>query len=348
MFDDDGEAHRASAALLALLLALRDSNELVITKPSSEAPAASEPEGEDALPLASSSSEAAFRREAELLGPVIDACQRHFARRMTLRCIADAESEAYAITFPSALALAPRAFGIRRALRTYLEALGFADIVDDGVRSVPTPESFSRLLTQRGHASAGLKPWLDASSSWDEPVSERLELYTEGRIGIRVPSFAFLERHRALLRVGRPRRTWLLLLEAPGSDMTERVLPLHRVPHAAVLTIGARVSEVLRELKRQGRDDALGPLLDFYERDLIEHCQGIWARLGRPDDFAEVFELPALRRRLDAALDRRIDRALAAASERKPLITSERARSLVHSAAGALGAALSGARRWRH
>jgi hypothetical protein len=242
---------------------------------------------------------------------------------------------------------APPAFRQRRTMREYLESIGYPLLRDGLARTVPTPESLIRLLAARGDALPGVRPRLDASDAWDEPAFERLELLTEGTLGIALPSARFLKVHRALLRLRTPRRAWYDLLTAFGQRMSRQVLPLHRLPHAAALELGARIGTAMRELGRERGDGALSPLLAFYEDDLVRHCLQIWQTLGRPEDFADAFDLPRRKRQLDARLEQRLVESTRRAKEPRPLLDASRslARASLEAAAESVGSVLADARR---
>lgn len=318
-------AARATSLLVALLLELRDTPDRVLL-PGAPAPA---PRPARLEPLGVAPLEdAALRREAELLEPLLRATRASLGGAPALRRNPSTAVESLALTFDPlpaepaglrrALLTAEQLGWRRRTMRDYFTALGH-DVHSDGrVRTVPTPESMMRLMAALDVRGSGLKPRLYASDHWQDPPSLTLELYTEGTIGTSVASHAFYARHSPFLALGAFRDAWHEHLTTLARR-SATVLATHRVPHAAVLETGARVAELLGKCRREKRLDALGPLVALYEGDLPSHCLEIWTWLGRPEDFAEAFDDPAQRRIWDATLERRIREVEANLRQRPPL-----------------------------
>jgi hypothetical protein len=107
---------------------------------------------------------------------------------------------------------------------------------------------------------------------------------------------ALYDAAEAVLRLGVGRRYWLEHFATLGHDMSTQVLATHRISAAAACELSAMVSQAACVCQRSKRPDALAPLAEFYEQDLIQICQEIWERIGHPDAFPEVFarEMPRL------------------------------------------------------
>jgi hypothetical protein len=301
----------------------------------------------------SRSIEPRYRLEAERLAPMLGAAARYFDAAPAVWRIEGTPVEAYAVRFARTelldgfFAAAPHAFRRRRAMREYLESLGFAVDAEGLVRTVPTPESLLELLAARGVRGSGFHPRLYASQGWREPPAIGLELYTEGTLGIHLPTQSFLEKNEPLLRLRTPERAWHELFATLGRQMSHQALALHRVPHRTVLELGARVGEAMRALQRAERDDAMAPLAKLYDADLVGHCQEIWTSIAEPDDFAEAFADPTRESRLSELALRRIAEADEISRKPRALLETSavRARTSLEAAAGAMGGALAGARR---
>ena len=355
-------ASRAASSVALLLLQLRAGELLEVeaapAEPENLASSVSslDPERENAGPGLADSSEPAFRREAELLGPVLAANAAFFGEAPAVRRIAGRPLEAYALSFAEAPAEleagvplfleAGRALSRRRTMGDYLESLGYAVHADGRVRTVPTPESLVRLLAAQGVRGTGFNPWLYATEGWRDSLELRLELYTEGTIGLAVSPASFYRKHRALLHLRTPQRVWVEHLTAIGRAMSIQVFATHRIPQASLGALGARAGELLRECQRAQRTDALAPLVELYSNDLVRHCLEIWNALGRPEDFADAFEDVENRRRRQAVVDRRVDETRANLRKPRPLLASnERTLMPLELASGAAADALAGARR---
>ncbi len=286
---------RASMALVELLLRLRDSAELEVDTPRL---ATLRPEPVTPPPLNGDPRSDLLASEARALGPMLEAASRFFGVRVRLSPVEGAPVEAYAITFPPLPAgftrvppyfRAPHALWHRRTFREYFRALGYAVHPDGLVRTVPTPESLVALLAAQGVRGAGLRPRLFRTESQRLPRAERLELYAEGTLPTSVGTPALYDAAEPVLRLGVARGFWLEHFATLGHDMSTHVLATHRIPAAAVCELGAMVSQTVRLCRRSERPDALAPLADLYEQDLVQVCQEIWERIGHPDAFGEVF-----------------------------------------------------------
>jgi hypothetical protein len=221
-------------------------------------------------------------------------------------------------------------FARKPAILQHLRELGYEWNGAGVILTVPTPATFRATMASMDASACGFTPQVTIIDAFDIPAGAWLLDLTRGLVTINVGSAALYRRrsppHRAAL--GEPRHrsrlgTWLHHLLCLPHDMSKHVLPLHLVPRPAILDLGARVREALGPwrtrvaslgLKWPGalghvpkRWQGPGPLLRFYENDLVDYCHRVWGAVDRPADFAPVFTRPKHYRQLTNALERRIE-----------------------------------------
>jgi hypothetical protein len=321
--EDDTPSAAAAASLVALLLALRDTPDRPITVGARGLAAratASELQERPAAPL---SDDPVYRREVALLEPTLHAYERYFGAAPRVCRMAGAEVEAYQLVFPDFLRddelfFRPlHALCHRQALAGPIAELGFG-VHDDGlVRTVPTPESLRRLVKRQGLFGQGLRPELLPTDELNIDAADWLEHFLSGTLQLRVGTRALFVRHAPLLALRTPDATWSRLLTGLGSDLGRRMLLTHRLPQSAVVELGARIAPALARAKRDGRRQALEPLLALVQEDLVNLCAELWLQVAVPSDFAALFAgaRPQFRRAIDARL-RELELALRAPRRR--------------------------------
>ena len=281
----------ALAQLCALALTLREGQ---LSFPL-HAPPASSPWGtERKLQSVEDPDDAALTKEASLLQPTLAAASEYFgaqsfteyfeAPRPALR-ILFAPVPPHLATGPTYFLAAPESFRQRRVFSDYLRTLGYFVEADGLVRTVPSPETLRRLLAATGTTNTGFRARLMPIDDYRVDPLSWLDLYVEGSIGINVGTTQFYAEHARKLALRIPNRFWCEHLTAVGHDMSVHVLLTHRMPFAQIAELGALAEPTLRRCKAAGRQDALLPLVEFYEADLPQVCREIWEQLSTPDDF---------------------------------------------------------------
>lgn len=189
----------------------------------------------------------------------------------------------------------------RRALRSYIEALGFGWESDRYIRTVPTPNTLNALAARQG-VNAGFKSkvvrmplgrWL-----W---FADWLEFLLDGVFPLQIAHPLGYWDDRVLYRLSGRRlgRTDCGML---AHDMATHLLWLHRVPSEWIAEFAIRVRRALPPwLRRLQPPEAV---VSFYEDTLTHACQELWRESEDPADFD--LRLAAARTHLIEQLDEAI------------------------------------------
>jgi hypothetical protein len=305
--------------LVALLLVLRDRPSLESRGPGCSVTSDPSP----SRPLMVTDPD--HRSEIELLRPGLLAAGRYFGGSARVEPLPGGSAEAYAITFPRippALDTGPTFFQVLGnafagpAVRDYVAQLGYGWDRAGLMRRVPTPRSLRLLLEARGLGGGGFAYRLEPQDEFRVTLPAWLSSYLEGRIAINVGTPRFYRRLAPLLALRAPNRFWCEHLTAVGHDMSVHVLATHRAPRSELAGLARPIAAAAAACRRARRDDALVPLVLFYEEDLVRHCQRLWAEIEDPAQFEDAYATH--RDALDAARERAVAESARLRSTRRP------------------------------
>jgi hypothetical protein len=245
--------------------------------------------------------------EAALLAPFLAAYRRRFGcapalvrddRGLLLRFPAhDGRTHAAVVGRVDVL-------GGHPAVRTYLQAIGFAWDARGVITGAPSPASVAARVAalgprpryyQAAYSAMNKRTWLEGNLRGELPLALGAPVYYAAlglAARLRLPE-------PGRVRAGRDYHFF-----GVQHDLSKHLLLTHLVPRPLLLDLGRALAGGLRRWHRGALVSA--PLVRFYENDLLAYCQQIWRDLPDPAQFAPTCLAPANLDQLWRAVDARL------------------------------------------